>query len=54
MKHSPLITQLLEHYGQGGNCGFQHQLFYHNSFIIADPRDAWVLETAGKQWAAER
>ena len=47
-----LITQLLEQYGQGGNCGFQHQLFYHNSFIIADPRDAWVLETAGKQWAA--
>jgi secernin len=47
-----VITQLLEQYGQGGNCGFQHQLFYHNSFIIADPRDAWVLETAGKQWAA--
>jgi secernin len=47
-----LITQLLEQYGQGGNCGFQHHLFYHNSFIIADPRDAWVLETAGQQWAA--
>jgi len=47
-----LITQLLEQYGQGGNCGFQHPLYYHNSFIIADPREAWVLETAGKQWAA--
>ncbi len=49
-----VITQLLEQYGQGGNCGFAHELYYHNSFIIADPHDAWVLETAGKQWAAER
>jgi secernin len=49
-----VITQLLEQYGQAGNCGFQHQLYYHNSFIIADPREAWVLETAGQHWAAER
>jgi secernin len=48
-----VITRLLEQYGQGGNCGLQHQLYYHNSFIIADPREAWVLETAGQQWAAE-
>ena len=47
-----VITRLLEQYGQGGNCGFQHLLVYHNSFLIADPREAWVLETAGKQWAA--
>src|SRR5512143_672889 len=47
-----VITQLLEHHGQGGNCGFQHQLYYHNSYLIADPREAWVLETAGRQWAA--
>jgi secernin len=47
-----VITQLLEQHGQGGNCGFQHRLYYHNSFIIADPREAWVLQTAGRQWAA--
>jgi dipeptidase len=49
-----VITSLLEQYGQGGNCGFQHKLYYHNSFIIADPADAWVLETAGYHWAAEQ
>ena len=49
-----VITSLLETYGQGGNCGFAHTLYYHNSFIIADPREAWVLETAGRHWAAEQ
>lgn len=49
-----IIIQLLEIYGQGGNCGFRHKTYYHNSFIIADPHEAWVLETAGKFWAAEK
>ncbi|MDW8319192.1 MAG: C69 family dipeptidase [Anaerolineae bacterium] len=49
-----LITALLAEHGQGGNCGFGHKLYYHNSFIIADPREAWVLETAGREWAAQR
>jgi len=48
------ITTLLETYGQSGNCGFAHKLYYHNSFLIADPGEAWVLETAGRHWAAER
>lgn len=48
------ITSLLEQYGQGGNCGFLSKLYYHNSFILADPHEAWVLETAGRQWAALR
>lgn len=47
-----VIVNLLGTYGQSGNCGFQHPTYYHNSFIITDPREAWVLETAGKQWAA--
>jgi secernin len=49
-----VIVELLQTYGQGGNCGFQHKLYYHNSFAIADLKEAWVLETAGHFWAAER
>ena len=48
------IIHLLEKYGQGGNGGYTHKFFYHNSFIVADPYQAWVLETAGKQWALEK
>jgi secernin len=50
-----LITRLLKAVGQGGLCGYRKKKFrYHNSFILADPQEAWVLETAGPFWAAER
>ncbi len=49
------ITDLLEKHGQGG----QHSYGvvgrdYHNSYIIADSKEAWVLETADKYWIAEK
>ena len=49
-----LIVELLDRYGQGGNCGYEKKFFYHNSFLIADTESAWVLETAGKYWAAQK
>jgi dipeptidase len=49
-----LLIELLHRYGQGGNCGYQKKFYYHNSFLIADPQSAWVLETAGSFWAAEK
>ena len=46
-----LITHLISTYGQGGNASYNGYLSYHNSFLIHDGKDAFVLETAGKRWA---
>lgn len=49
-----VLIELLETYGQYANGGYQHRTNYHNAFLIADPQEAWVLETAGRYWAALR
>lgn len=50
-----MITGLLESYGQGGSCREDPTPFcYHNTFLLADRTEAWVLETAGRLWAAQR
>jgi secernin len=49
-----VIVALLEQHGQGGSCSHEHPRFtYDNSFIVADPDGAIVLETAGRRWATE-
>jgi secernin len=50
-----IMTALLERHGQGGPAGYTDKTFcYDSSFLIADSREAWVLETAGRRWAARR
>eukprot|EP01084_Bolivina_argentea_P120571 213743_1 len=50
-----VITQLLNKHGQGGACAENDPSFtYHNSFLIVDYNEAYVLETAGKHWVAEK
>jgi secernin len=49
-----VIVDLLERHGQGGPCSHERPGFsYHNSFLVADPSGAFVLETAGTNWAIE-
>lgn len=49
-----VIIGLLERHGQGGDCGHLGRFYYHNGFIIADAREAYVLETVGRDWVVER
>ena len=49
-----LLIRLLETHGQGGNCGYDHDFYYDNAFLIMDCRELYVLETAGKQWVYKR
>lgn len=48
-----VIIELLETYGQGGNCGFDHTFYYDNSFLIMDRNKLFVLETCNKNWVVK-
>lgn len=47
-----VMTGLLERHGQGGSGERDHDEPYDSSFVVADRRGAWVLETADRTWAA--
>ncbi|MFX1392296.1 MAG: C69 family dipeptidase [Promethearchaeota archaeon] len=50
-----IIVELIEKYHQGGGCAYgDPSWLYHNSFIIADNEEAYVLETADDWWIAEK
>jgi dipeptidase len=51
-----VMTALLEKYGQGGSPRHNDPkaACYDSSFILADPGEAWLLETSGRDWAARR
>uniref|UniRef100_A0A8C2NF54 Secernin 1 n=1 Tax=Capra hircus TaxID=9925 RepID=A0A8C2NF54_CAPHI len=51
-----VIIALLEEHGQGGNyyedANSCHS--FQSAYLIVDREEAWVLETVGKYWAAEK
>ena len=49
-----VITGLIERCGQGGSSVMGADSRYHNSFIVADHTEAWVIETSRRHWVARR
>ncbi|UCD37509.1 MAG: C69 family dipeptidase [Fidelibacterota bacterium] len=50
-----VITALLQTHGQGGACRLgDRSVGCDSSFILADANEVWLLETAGRHWAAKR
>jgi len=52
-----VITDLVERYGQWGSGvpGMDHETGgYDNSYIIADGKEAWILETVGTRFVARK
>jgi len=49
-----VIAGLIEQHGQGGAAFEPDGAGHHNAFLLADPTEAWLLETSNRHWAARR
>jgi secernin len=47
-----IMTAALAEHGQGGSGEHDHDAPYFSSFLIADARGGWLLETSARTWAA--
>ncbi|MDO4488553.1 MAG: C69 family dipeptidase [Eubacteriales bacterium] len=49
-----VIAGLLKTYGQNANANVRYDRRYENSYMIVDHEEIWVMETAGREWAARK
>lgn len=49
-----ILIDLIERHGQGGSGYADTHWPYHNSFLVADAREAWLLEASASRWALKR
>ena len=49
-----LMTDLLVQYGQGGSAELKGNSHFDSSYILSDPHEAYILETAGREWAVKK
>ncbi len=47
-----IFGQVLARHGQGGNCELRGNSHFDSSYLVSDARRAYVIETAGRDWAA--
>lgn len=45
------ITRFIAEHPQGGDASYKGSIKYHNSFLIKDFKQGFILETCGKHWA---
>lgn len=48
------LGHFVETHPQGGNGAYKGEVYYDNSYLVADFTEAWIVETAGRRWAARR
>jgi hypothetical protein len=48
------ITRLIERFGQGGDGGYKHSLYYDNAFLIQDKNEGWIIESSARKWCARK
>jgi secernin len=48
------VGRNVEAFGQGGNCQMMGNFFFDTGLLIADKREAWVVNCAGRHWAARK
>lgn len=49
-----VLIELIERHGQGGSGYCDTTWPYHNSFLVADRQEAFVLEASASRWALKR
>ena len=49
-----VMTSLIEAHGQSGAADQQKAEAYFSSYLVADPREAWVIETSARTWVTKR
>lgn len=49
-----VLVELIERHGQGGSGYADTHWPYHNSFLVADAREAFLLEASASRWALKR
>jgi len=49
-----ILGQLVEEFGQGGNTQMMGNFAFDSGLLVADSSEAYVINCAGKQWAAKK